>query len=121
MELPQQRRDHRVEGPQPAGIGGAGRERDVDRAALARPVRPQSRGEAGAREQHLAGLVQRDRQHPGVVPEDPLHAVAVVDVDVDVRDPLGALVQQVLDAHGDVVVDAEAAGRCRASRGADHR
>ena len=71
---------------------------------------PESWREAGAGEQHLAGLVERDGEHPRVVPEDPLDAVAVVDVDVDVRDPLGALVEQVLDADRDVVVDAEAAG-----------
>ena len=38
-ERAQQRRDDRVEGPQPAGVGGAGRQRDVDRRALgARPA-----------------------------------------------------------------------------------
>ena len=70
-------------------------------------------GEAGAGEQRPTGLVQRDRQHPGVVPEDALDAVAVVHVDVDVGDPLGAVVEQPLDAHGDVVVDAEAGGVAR--------
>ena len=33
-----------------------------------------------------------------------------MDVDVDVGDAIGAVVQQPLDAHGDVVVDAEAGG-----------
>ena len=104
-----QRRHDRVEGTQPAGVAGAGRQRHVDRRTLG--VRPADVvREAGAGEQHLAGLVQRDRQHPRVVPEHPLDAVAVVDVDVDVRDPLGALVEQPLDADRDVVVDAEAAG-----------
>ena len=58
----------------------------------------------------MAGLVDGDGQHPRVVPEDPLDAVAVVDVDVDVRHALDAGVEQGLDADGDVVVDAEAAG-----------
>ena len=69
--------------------------------------------EAGPREEHLAALVQRDRQHPGVVPEDPLHPVAVVGVDVDVGHPLRALVEQPADADRDVVVDAEAADPVR--------
>ena len=50
--------------------------------------------EAGAGEQHLAGLVQGDRQHPRVVVEDLLDPVAVVHVDVDVGDPVRALVEQ---------------------------
>ena len=70
---------------------------------------PESSCEAGAGKEHLPGLVQRDRQHPRVVVEDRLDAVAVVDVDVDVGDLLHALVEQPLDADGDVVVDAEAA------------
>ena len=74
---------------------------------------PMSPGEAGAGEQRPPGLVQRDGQHPRVVPEDPLDAVAVVHVDVDVGDPLGAVVEQPLDADGDVVVDAEARGVAR--------
>jgi len=39
-------------------------------------------------------LVQRDREHPGVVVERGLHTVAVVDVDVDVGDALEAVVRQ---------------------------
>ena len=54
--------------------------------------------------------MEADRQHARVVPEDRLDAVAVVDVDVDVRHPLRALVEEVLDADRDVVVDAEAGG-----------
>ena len=46
-----------------------------------------------------------------VVPEHGLHAVTVVHVDVDVRDPLHALVEQPGDPDRDVVVDAEALGR----------
>ena len=107
-ELAQQRGYDGVEGAQPAGVGGAGRQRDVDRRALGARAAGVGR-EAGAGEEHLAGLVQGDREHPRVVPEDLLDAVAVVDVDVDVGDPLGAVGEQLLDADRDVVVDAEAA------------
>ena len=104
----------RVDRAQPGGVAGAGRQRDVgDRAARRRAAdvgRP-----AGAREEVPAALVHRDREHPRVVPEHPLDAVAVVHVDVDVGDPLGAVVEQPLDADGDVVVDAEA-GRVAAHR-----
>ena len=51
-----------------------------------------------------------DGEDAGVVPEDPLDAVAVVDVDVDVGDALDSLVEEVLDADGRVVVDAEPRG-----------
>ncbi len=53
-------------------------------------------------------LVQRDGEHPGVVPERLLDAVAVVDVHVDVGDPLGAEFEQPGDGERRVVVDAEA-------------
>ena len=69
-ELAHQRRHHGVEGAQPAGVGGARRQRDVDRAALGARAAGVGR-EAGAGEQHLAGLVQGDREHPRVVVEDP--------------------------------------------------
>ena len=55
-------------------------------------------------------LVQADRQHPGVVVERGLDAIAVVDVDVDVGDAFCALVEQPLDRDRGVVVNAEAAG-----------
>ena len=55
-------------------------------------------------------LVQSDGQHPGIIPERPLHAVAVVGVHVDVRDPLRALAEQPRDRDRRVVVDAEPAG-----------
>ena len=45
-------------------------------------------GEAGAGEEVAPALVQRHRQHPRLVPERALDAVAVVHVDVDVGDPL---------------------------------
>ena len=46
---------------------------------------------------------------------DPLDPVAVVDVDVDVGHPLGTVVEQPLDADGDVVVDAEPCRMVRAA------
>jgi hypothetical protein len=55
-------------------------------------------------------LVQADRQDPRIVPERGLDAVPVMYVDVDVRDPLGALAEQPRDGDGGIVVDAEAAG-----------
>ncbi len=92
---------------QPPGVRRAGRQRDVHGVALG--VRAAHvLGEPGAREEHPAALVHRDREHAGVVPEDALDAVAVVDVDVHVGDPLGALVEQPADRDGCVVVDAEA-------------
>ena len=54
--------------------------------------------------------MDREREHARVVPEDRLDAVAVVRVQVDVGDPLGAGVEQALDRGSGVVVDAEAGG-----------
>ena len=82
---------------------------------------PVSVGLPGTGEQARRVLVQADRQDARVVPERRLHPVAVVHVDVDVRDPLGALAEQPRDRDRGVVVDAEAAGVRRASRGAGRR
>ena len=105
---------HGVERAQPARVGGAHRQRDVDDVPLgAGPtdvVRPARAGEERPRR-----LVQRDGQDPRVVPERVLDAVAVVHVDVDVGDALGALLQRPGDGDGEVVVDAEA------RRGLGHR
>ena len=108
-ERREQRRHDRVERAQPARIARARRQREVDGVArglavavLARPAR--------AGPQRHGVLVQRDREHPGVVVERRLHAVAVVDVDVDVGDALEAVVQQPGDGDRAVVVDAEARG-----------
>ena len=50
--------------------------------------------EAGARIQVAARLVERKRQHARILVIDPLHAVAVVNVNIDVHDaPIGMLVQ----------------------------
>ena len=51
-----------------------------------------------------------DRQYPRVVPEGRLHAIAVVDVNVDIGDSLGALLEEPGDRDRRIVVDAEAAG-----------
>ncbi len=52
--------------------------------------------------------MEGDREDPVRVVEDVLHPVAVVGVDVHVEDPLRPVVQEPLDAHGDVVEEAEA-------------
>src|SRR3954453_3797789 len=98
---------HCMERAQPSGVTGARGKRDVDRRAASLVATGLVR-EAGAREQRAAGLVQADRQHAWVVPERRLHAIAVMHVDVDVRDPLDALAQQPCDGDRRVVVDAEA-------------
>ena len=54
--------------------------------------------------------MQANGQHPRVVPERRLHAVAVMGVHVDVGDPLRPLAQQPRDRDGRVVVNAETAG-----------
>ena len=68
--------------PVPAGSAHVHRRARGRAAAAARPA-------SRCREQRHGVLVQRDRQHPRVVVERGLHPVAVVDVDVDVGDPLG--------------------------------
>ena len=78
-------------------------------------------GEAGAGEQGQRGLVQADREHPRVVVEDRLHAVAVVHVDVHIGDPLARRGRAAGDGHRRVVVDAEPGGAGAASRGAARR
>ena len=107
-ELPQQRRDDRVEGPEPPAVRRPGRQRDVDRAALGSPP-ADVLGRTRAREEQLPGLVEADREDVRVVPEHPLDAVAVVGVDVHVGDPTGAVVAEPADRDRDVVVDAEPA------------
>ena len=97
---------------------------------------PRSDEPAGAGEEADLGrvLVDRDRQHPRVVPEDRLHAVAMVYVHVDVGDPLDASGEHPGDRDGRIVVHAEprrarrhrmvqAAGRVERMRGLadDHR
>ena len=57
--------------------------------------------------------MHRDRQHPRLVVEDPLGAVAVVDVEVDVGDALEAGVEQRPHRDRGLVVDAEPLGLAR--------
>ena len=109
LERPDQGGDHRVEGGQVQVVGGRGGQGQVGHGAAGRPLADLV-GEAGAGEQVAARLVQRQGQDPGLVREDGLDPVAVVDVDVQVGDPLHALVEQPGDRHRRVVVDAEAAG-----------
>jgi hypothetical protein len=62
-ERPHNRRHHGVEGPQPARVPGAGRQRDVDR----RPVGMRAAGlirPAGAGKQRVRVVVQADGQQP---------------------------------------------------------
>jgi hypothetical protein len=98
-----------MKGPQPAGVPGAGRKRDVDRGPLGLRSADLG-GSPGAGEQGIRVLVQADGQHPRVIPERRLHSVTVMGVHVDVGDPLRALAQQPRDRDGRVVVDAEPAG-----------
>jgi hypothetical protein len=51
--------------------------------------------------------MDRDGQHPRVLGEDRLHAVAVMDVDVHVRDRIHAALEQPRDRDGGIVVHAE--------------
>ena len=97
-----------VEGPQPPGVNGAGREGDVHGAAL-RVRSADLVGKPGAREEGQPGFVQRNGQDARIVPEDALRAVAVVRIDVDVGHPPDAAVEQPLDREGGVVVDAKTA------------
>ena len=62
-ERPQHRRDDRVEGPQPAGVAGTGRQRDVHRATLRARAAGLGR-EAGTGEQRQRRLVQAHGQYP---------------------------------------------------------
>ncbi len=88
---------------------GERRERDVDRRP--QPGSGAALGHAaGSREDVLAVFVDGDGEHARVVVEEPLHAVAVVGVDIDVCDALGAGVEERSDREGAVVVDAEPGG-----------
>ena len=113
-------RHHLPERPQPGVVAGERGQGHVHARARGIPVADLGH-EAGAGEQRPPVLVERDGQHPGVAVEDLLHPVAVVDVDVDVRHPRHALVQQPGDGDGGVVVDAKAAGPRRAGRGGGRR
>ena len=70
-----------------------------------------SRWESRFPEEVRRRLVQANRHHPRLVVEDRLDAVTVMHINIDVADPLAAVVQQPTNGNGYVVVDTEAAGR----------
>ena len=102
-----ERREQHLESLEPRRVGRARLQRDVDRRA----VRFRAAAvvhEAGPGEEREPSLMERDRQHVRIVPEDRLHAVAVVDVEVHVQDAVAG-VPCAPDGERHVVVDAEAA------------
>lgn len=70
-----------VEGPEPTGIRGASRQRDVDCGACC-VGSTNVVGEPGPGEKRQPCFVQGDCQYPGVVPKDAFGAIAVVRVNV---------------------------------------
>jgi hypothetical protein len=107
LEAPDRGDDHLGDRAQVRLVAGERRQRHVERGAeaLARAPFPEA---SGAGEQVAAALVHGAGEHTGVLVEDPLDAVAVVGVDVDEGDALGAGLEQGADRDRDVVVDAEA-------------
>ena len=108
---PERRRERRHDRPhrrEPGHLTGHRLERDVDDGPR-RGALPDLVLGPGPREEIPTGFVERDRQHPGIVAVDRLHAVAVVDVEVHVEDPEPGPSRR---RHGqrDVVVDAEPGG-----------
>src|SRR2546423_5621371 len=106
LESAQQWRDDGMERAQPARVVCAGRECDVHRIPLGVWAAGLVR-KAGAGKERAAGLVKGDRQNTGIVVEHSLNAITVVDVDVDVGDPLHALLEQPCDGDRWIVVDAK--------------
>ena len=104
----QQGRDDGLEGVQVDLVVGVGIQGQVDRVADA-IARADLTGKAGAGEQVVPRLVNRDGEHSRVAVEGVLHAVAVVCVDVHVGDAQAAL-QQVHDGDDGVVEHTETAG-----------
>ena len=112
MERPHGRDHHLVERVQVAAVTGARWQRDVDRAARAGARAALVEG-ARARREHVV-LVDRDREHVGVLVEHRLRAVAVVDVPVDDRDAIHAAHRPgVRRGDGQVAEHAEAHARRR--------
>src|SRR4249919_90808 len=95
--------------PEPICIGRARRKCDVHRSTLGSPSADLI-GKARAGKQISRCLVQADGHDPRLVVKDRLYAVTVVNVDVDITNPLTTVVQQPANSDGYVVVDAEAAG-----------
>ena len=109
LEALDQRRDDGAERVQPRVVAGERRQRHVHRAPLR--ARSTAFGQTTRPwEEPRRVLVDRDRQHTRVVVEDELHAIAVMDVDVDVGDPLGACLEQPRDRDRRIVVHTEPRG-----------
>ena len=108
-ERPDDRRHDLGEGREPGPVAHPRLERDVDRGALG-VARAAFVDGPRPREQRFARLVDRDGEHPRVPVEDRLDAVAVVDVDVHVRDRVHAVVEQPRDRDRGIVVHAEPGG-----------
>jgi hypothetical protein len=85
LEGVEERRDHRLEGGRVHRVVGIGLKGQVDRIADTLAL-PHLLYEARAREEPVAALMARDGEHPRVVVEGELYAVAVMGVDVDVGD-----------------------------------
>ena len=112
-ERPHRRHHRHQEGFHPGRVPGPRSQRHVDR----RTRRRRTAGLAGSacprEESHLwRELVDRDRQHAGVLVEDRLRSVAVMHIDIHVRHPLHSLVQHPRDRDRRIVVDAESGRAC---------
>src|SRR5947209_7056086 len=65
---------------------------------------------AGAGKQVAAGLVEGEREDAGIGVEDPLHAVAVMTVEVEVQNARAVLFDRGGSGDGGIVVDAKSGG-----------
>lgn len=99
-------RHDRVEPSQPQRITGAGQDREVDRGAFG-GARPHLARPTGVGPQRRGVLVDGDRHHTRVAEKRVLDAVSVVGVDVDVGDPVEAVVQQPGNGDRGIVVHTE--------------
>ena len=103
LERPEQRRHDGLERGRVHGIVGERLERQVDRESDAVAL-AHLRDEARAGKQAVAALVRGDGEHVRVVVERELDAVAVMRVDVDVRDAPPARAEPHDGEHGVVHV-----------------
>ena len=107
-ETLEERWDQPVESPKVDLVVGPGRKRQVD--SIAFPCTAAGFFDLPrAGKQRPSILVKRDGQDPVGIVEGILDAVAVVNVDIDVRHPL-ALLEEPGDGDRGIVVDAEARG-----------
>ena len=107
LERPGQGRDHPVQRPQVVVVPRPRKERHVG-ARSERVVLTDLILEARTRKEIAPRLVQGHGQHAWLVVEDPLHAVAVMNVDIEIHDPPVRMVGQHLrDRDRRIVVDAE--------------